>query len=100
MWIPTEFWSFDIGNMITWGFICVAWIVTRAMDWRGVKDHIEVMRTWQEKHDIEATEREKEVRAIEKTIERLAALASTTGRRLTLLEELVLRVQIRIPGQS
>lgn len=90
MQLPGSFWHADVGNLVTWVFICIAWIITRAMDWRSLKDRQEQMQSWQEKHQGEADVRDTSIQKVDIAIERLTTLQASTDRRITMLEELIL----------
>lgn len=76
----------DLGNIITWIFVGIAWVVTRSMDWRGIRDDMKWMKEWREKHQRESEVTEAIVREIATNSTRLTALAEGSERRVVRLE--------------
>jgi hypothetical protein len=47
---PVGFWHIDAGQILTWAVVGVVWLISRGMDWRGMKDRMGWMEEWRASH--------------------------------------------------
>lgn len=55
----TPFWHVDAGQIVTWGVLGVVWLISRGMDWRGMKDRMKWMEQWRSDHMLAANARDR-----------------------------------------
>jgi hypothetical protein len=82
-----HFSDINIGNVITWIVVVVAWLLSRLQDWWSAKQRISSLEEWRNKHETETIARERLLTELEKACVRLATLAEAAERRLQMLEE-------------
>ena len=80
------FWQFDIGNLLTWGIVVCAWILSRLVDARTATVDIKELKEWKKIHEAEADGRDALLREIEKTNVKLTTLVDIAEKRLEHLE--------------
>jgi hypothetical protein len=82
-----HFSDINIGNIITWIVVVVAWLLSRLQDWWSAKQRIAVLEEWQKKYEQETLARDRLLTELEKACVRLVALSEGAERRLQMLEE-------------
>ena len=80
------FWTVTFGQLLTAVAVAVAWIITKAQDWRTYGDKIKQHTEWIREHKEEADKRDVLISQLTNNSTRLTALQESTEWRLRQIE--------------